>query len=130
MGSCLGISPVQKTQPIVPSLAGQLTKMPPPPPSPHLMPEFHIEPIPNCEYFSTTVNSCQNSAPYDSRPTRKCRRVAGLRLALSKILATGAIAPPPHTHTHAFAYTKKGQRLPNPKYCDCGEVSDQESGRV
>ena len=34
----------------------------------------------------------------------------------------GAIPP--------FSYTKKGQRLPNPKYCDCGEVSDKESGRV
>ena len=30
-----------------------------------------------------------------------------------------------------FSYTKKGQRLPNPKYCEsCGVVSDQESGRV
>ena len=24
----------------------------------------------------------------------------------------------------------QSQRLPNPKYCDCGEVSDQESRRV
>ena len=24
-----------------------------------------------------------------------------------------------------LSYTKKGQRLPNPKFCDCGEVSDQ-----
>ena len=34
-------------------------------------------------------------------------------------------SPPP-----TFSYNKKGHRLTNPKYCDCGEVSDQESGRV
>ena len=34
--------------------------------------------------------------------------------------------PPPH-----FSTPKKGeQRWPNTKYCDCGEVRDQESGRI
>ena len=51
---------------------------------------------------------------------QKCWLTSGVRVGGR---GGGGQSPP-------FSYTKKGQRLPNPKYCDCGEVSDQESGRV
>ena len=53
----------------------------------------------------------------------KLKKIQKHKIPLSGVRVGGGGSPP-------LSYTKKGQRWANPKYCDCDEVRDQESGSV